>query len=1138
MEMKSKSRRLYLQFRLVGSLFLLTLIAGHWVSSANAQATNAQVSGRVVDSTGAVIPNATIDVQNTGTGLDRTVTSSASGEYVIPSLPVGAYKLKAVAAGFKTYTQSGLVLEDGQNARVDVTLQIGSTSETVEVSATAVQVDTSSASIRTEVDSTQIHELPLNTRNSLQLVTLVPGVGNASSSGAASSSLPAVVINQRSGPLLNVNGSRSNGSEISFDGAILVTGLYNRPANLPNPDSIGEFSLLTNSYSAEYGHASGGAFVAVSKAGTNRFHGSAWEFLRNDDLNARNWFAPAPAPNPILKQNQFGVAGGGPILKDKAFFFATYEGLRIHQVVLESLATNSPAQRAGTFTGTSCAPLWDPFTNSAYPYTATGSGGTSCPSGTSGTYQIPQTEWDPMSVAFMSTYIPVPTLQPSGAYLNTAQVADPLSGNQYTIRGDYRTTKHDQTYVRFFHMVDTQVTGAPYASIYSSKFGDNFAEANWGTTVRDTHTFTPNLIGDFGFSDTNITTTGTPFGTIVTGAQMGAQYNTGGANVSPLVSVSGAPSLGSGNPWYENTALKQADAKLSWVKGRHLWEFGATALREAEIIQWINTNGAGNPSFNGTETGVKGANQAWADYLIGKPYTFGQYTPYYGNEHTVQLGFYGQDTFKVSSRLTLDLGIRWDVFSPWREFSHDSPAVNFNTSFQSSRFPTAPPGLEFPGDPGVPPGIMFMDKGDFAPRLGFAYDVFGDGKTSVRGGYGIFYNAPGAITLANEIEAPPYETQIIFTPNTFTNPYAGTGITDPFPYPYLNPGKNPLWPFPAQFYSPDPNIKNAFIQQFNFNVQHEFPKDFMVQAGYVGSMGDRLWDGNQANAGVFNPTTETNAALASKFAQANRPFLNQYYAGITRIANIGYSNYNSLQVTARKRLSAGYTMQFAYTYAKALDAGSTADADGGTEQDPTHPTAPEYARSDFNQTQLLRLNGVWDLPQFKNLGLAQYAVGGWEVSGIMNYSSGTPFSVTTGSSAPWLGGGRDMGSLRMNLTGTNPCAGCGSRDSWTTFRTGTYFSTAAYTTPLAAATLGTYGNSGRNSLVGPSYFDTDMSAVKNFPFLSRESSKVQFRADIFNLFNRAPFNNPATSFSAPSTFGKITSAGPARQVQLALRLDF
>jgi hypothetical protein len=678
-------------------------------------------------------------------------------------------------------------------------------------------------------------------------------------------------------------------------------------------------------------------------------------------------------------------------------------------------------------------------------------------------------------------------------------------------------------------MVDSAVTGPPYSSLLSSKFGDNFEEANWGTTVRDTHTFSPNLIGDFGFSDTNITTTGTPFGTIVTAAQMGAQYATSGANVSPLVTVSGVTSFGSGSPWYENTALKQADANLSWVKGRHLWQFGATALREAEKILWTHTNSSGNPTFSGAETGNN-----WADYLIGKPITFGQYTPYFGDEHSVQLGFFAQDTYKVSSRLTLNLGIRWDIIYPWVEFNHDSPVVNFNPSFQSTRFPTAPPGLAFPGDPGIPSGTMFLDKGDFAPRLGFSYDVFGDGKTAVRGGYGIFYNAPGAITLANAIEAPPYETQLIFTPNTFTNPYQGTGITNPFPYPYSNPGKNPLWPFPAQFYSPDPEIKNAFIQQYNFNVQHEFPKDYMVQAGYVGSHGDRLWNGNQANAGVFNPTTETTAALASKFSQANRPFLPAYYAGITKIANIGYSNYNSLQVTARKRLSAGYTMQLAYTFSKSLDPGSTADADGGTTQNPASPIVGEYAISDFNQKHLLRLNGVWDLPQFKKLGLMHYAVGGWELSGIMSYSSGTPFSVNTGASAPWLGGGRDMGNLRLNRTGTAPCVSCGSRLSWTSHGTG-YFNQAAFATPLT--TLGTFGNSGRNSLVGPSFFNTDLSVVKNFPLLPREKSKVQFRADIFNLFNRAPFNNPTTSLSS-SLFGKITSAGPAKQIQLALRLEF
>jgi hypothetical protein len=1109
MDVKTTGRRLLLKLQFVGWLLMLALTALYSASSAHAQAINAQIIGKVLDASGAAIPNAKIEAFNVETGIGRTTISSPAGEYVIPSLLIGTYRLQVQAQGFRTYTQSGIVLVGGESARVNVILRIGSVSQTVNVLANAVQVNTTSASISTNISSTQIRQLPLNTRDTLQLVTLVPGVGDAN--------LPTTVVNQRDGPTFSVNGSRINGSEVSLDGAILVTALYNRPVNLPNPDSIGEFTDLTSNYNAKYGHASGGAIIAISRAGTNSFHGSAWEFLRNTDLNARNWFAPAPAPKPTLIQNQFGVAAGGPIMKNKAFFFFTYEGLRIRQVALENLADNTPAERVGTFPGTAANPLWDPFTNSAYPYNPT-----------TGTYQIPQSEWDPVSVAFMKYYIPVAN---AATGLATYQVPTPTTGNQYTVRVDYHPTSADDLYVRFFHMNDTAVSPPPYASYLTSTAYDNFSEPDWGTTVRDTHIFNQNLVGDFGFSDTNITTNGTPEGTIVTLAQMGGLYSTGNYNVSPAVSVAGVGAwFGSGNPWYENTALKQADAELTWTHGRNLWEFGAMALREAEEIDWTADNSSGNPYFSGAYTGSHGATEGtnWADYLIGKAISFEQATPYYGNDHNVQLGFYTQDTYRASSRLTLNLGMRYDAMVPWREIKLDSPAVDLtDPTYQSTRFPTAPPGLTFPGDPGIPPGVIFMDMTDFAPRFGFSYDVFGNGKTAVRGGYGIFYNPPGAITTDNTIEAPPFEVELTFTPNTFTSPYAGTGYTDVFPYPYLTPGTNPTWPFPAQFYAPDPHIKNAYTQQFNLNVQQELPKSFLVQVGYVGSMGDRLWDGDQANAAPYS------AGGSAANAQSRRPFLPQYYAGITRISQIGGSNYNSLQVSVRKPLSAGYTMQLAYTYAKSMDTGSYADVDGGTEQNPVVPL--EYARSDFDQKQILSVDGVWYLPQLKNLGIMQYGVGGWELSGIVSYSSGFPFDVDTGAPAPWLGAGRDIGNLRENLTGINPCAGCGSRDSWA--RTG-YFNTAAFASPLNPPyTYGTFGDDGRNSLTGPSYFDTDMSLVKDFPLLRRESSKVEIRADFFNLFNRTNFNSPNAS-SSSSAFGLITAAGDAREVQAALRLDF
>jgi hypothetical protein len=1079
-----------LQNRAIQVLATVALTLGAHTTLARAQATNAQVLGKVADPTGAAIPNASVSIKNHGTGLERTVTSSNDGDYVIPSLPVGSYTLTVTVAGFKSYTQSGITLEGGQQARLNPSLSIGSTSETVEVSGQAIQVDTATSTLRTEVDSTQIKELPLNTRNTLQLLTLVPGVGNASTTGAASNTLPAVVTNQRNGPLITVNGSRQNGSEVSLDGAIFVTALYNRPANLPNPDSIGEFSLITNNAGAEYGHASGGAFVAISKSGTNAFHGSVWEFLRNDALNARNWFAPAPARKPALKQNQFGAALGGPIWRDKAFFYGTYEGLRISQVSLQNLATLTPAQRAGDFSATT-RQLVDPRTN--LPYVRN---------------QIPQSQWDPLSIGFMNTYIPVASAS-TGLY--SGQFRTPVTGNQFTARADYRWTSHDLAYFRFFRVNNSTLTYQGTDASYTE-----FSSPNQGYTIRDTHTFTSNLVGDFGYSDTNLNTTGSQQGKVLTVDQMGGRYATDGYNVSPFVSISGVGSFASGYNDYENTALKQVDAKLSWIKGKNSLSFGFLALHEAELLNWPFNFTSGQPTFSGVFTG-----SALADYLIGRPVSFQQNVPFTGSETTTTYSFYAQNDLRASSRLTLNIGLRYDLMMPWKEEGLNSTTVTFDPRYQSQRISSAIPGVAFPGDPGVPAGLIFTDKTNVAPRIGFAYDVFGTGKTAIRGGYGIFYNSPGAITLANAIEAPPFQPQLNFVPTTFADPYTGSGVANPFPY-IFNPAK-PLFPPASQYYAPNPRLRNAYMQQFNLNIQHEFPKDLLVQAGFVGAIGKRLWYGHQANAAPYSP-----GATAAN-AQSRRPFLPQYYAGITAIDSIGYSNYNALQLTARKRLSSGYTMQMAYTYSKSLDAGSFADADGATMQDPYNLLTPEYARSDFNQTHLFRLNGVFNLPRFERLGFVKYALGGFALSGIVNYSSGTPFSITTGAPAPWLGPGRSVGNLRLNRT-KDALLARGDRSTWA--RTG-YFDTTAFATPA----VGTFGNSGRNSFTGPRYFTTDLSAAKNFAFLKREGSQIQLRADFFNVFNNVSFNNPATA-SSSSVFGRITSAGNARQIQLALRISF
>jgi Carboxypeptidase regulatory-like domain/TonB dependent receptor len=1078
--------------RIVWVLVFAVMIGGSGLSS-YAQGPTATILGRVSDPTGAAVAGASVFVENTGTGLRRLASTTAEGDYLVPSLPVGTYTLNITAQGFKAFSDSGIRVEVGQSARVDAHLQIGATNETIQVSSTGLQVDTASAALRSEVDNTQIEELPLNTRNVLQLITLVPGVGTSTTAGAGSSSLPTVVTNQRSGPVLNVNGSRSMGSEVTLDGTVLTTSLYNRAVNLPSPDSIGEFQLLTNSYGAEYGRSSGGVFVAVSKSGMNTFHGAMWEFLRNDDLNARNAFAPAPAPKPVLKQNQFGAAFGGPIVKDKTFFYFTYEGLRIRQVSLQTFGSLTAAQRTGDFSTTS-KQLTDPSTGLPYPNN-----------------QIPTSAFDPMAVNFINAYLPVSN--PVTGLVN-AQYPIPVTGDQFTFKIDHHVSASDLASVRFFRTNET----SPQFNGNVGTTASTFSNLNQGISVRDTHIFRPNLVGDFGFSDTNLETLG---GKQIGGQspqQLGGSYaQDGPAPESPLVVVAGQFASEPIFPWLERSSLKQFDASVSWVSGRHDWQIGIRGLHQTQRLtaQYLTS---GLDVFAGTFTG-----DALADFLIGRPVSFSQGSILNNTQHTMGYGVFAQDNVKITSRLTLNLGLRYELMTPWTEEGLKTATVIFNSSYQSKRFPTAAPGYAFPGDPGIPDGIYPMDKLDFAPRIGFAYDVFGDGKTAVRGGYGIFYNPPAAITIATANSTAPFNQFVSFFPNTLSDPY-GTTFTSPFPFTF-DPS-HPIFSYPAQLFAPSPLLKNAYVQQYNWSVQHQFAEDFMLQVAFVGSHGDRLWYARDGNSAPWVP-----GATASN-AQSRRPFENQFFAGIGVTYPDGSSNYNSLQVTARRRFSKSYTMQLAYTYSKSLDNGSSPTTDATTVQNPANPFG-EYGLSDFDQRHLFRLNGVWDLPRLSNWGVARHVVGGWELSGILNHSSGVPFSVTTGSSALWLGSSTLLGPLRLNTTGT-PCVGCGTRTQWTSSSvSGGYFDPTAFATPPD----GQFGNSGRNSFIGPSYFDTDLSLAKNFNPFRSEAFRIQFRADLFNLFNNVDFNNPVNTNSS-SNFGKIISAGPARQIQFALRFDF
>jgi hypothetical protein len=1058
-----------------------------------AQTPTATILGKVTDPSGATVPGALVHFENASTALKREGRTTSDGDYTIPSLPVGTYTLSVTAQGFKTFSQSGIILGVGQNARVDARLEIGSSIEKVEVTGRGLQVDTQSSALRTEVDNTQIGELPLNTRDVLQLVTLVPGVGTATEGvGASTSSLPTISTNQRVAPVLNVNGSRDSGSDITLDGTVLAASLTNWGANLPNPDSISEFQMLTSNYDAEHGRASGAVFVAVSKSGTNKFHGATWEYLRNDALNATNFFAPPPAPKPILKQNQFGAAFGGPIIKDKTFFYFTYEGLRIRQVSLQTFGALTAAERNGDFSALSTQ-LTDPSTGLPYPNN-----------------KIPSSEFDPMAVNYTKDYLPI--ANPTTGLVN-AQYPQPTTGNQFTIKGDHRISASDLVSARFFRMNNTNDNEfAGNIAVHGAAFGN----LTQGISVRETHIFRSNLLADFGFSDTEITTHGAKENNAQTPEQLGASYVQDGSDIqTPDIIVAGGFTDFPLNPWLERSGLEQFDASVSWIKGHHQVRFGIQGLHQSQRIA-VPLISSGEFVFGGGETG-----NALADFLIGRPVFFAQKSYYANLERTMGYGIFAQDNYKVGPRLTLNLGLRYELMTPWNENGGMMTNIIFDTSYQSKRIPTAAPGFAFPGDPGVPAGIYPMDKTDFAPRLGFSYDVFGDGKTAVRGGYGMFYNPPGSALPANEAESEPFIASVSFFPYSFSNPY-GTS-TSPFPWTF-NPN-NPQFSYPTPGFSLSPDLKNSFINQYSLNVQHQFPGDLLVQVGYIGSHGSRLWRSNEANSAPWVP-----GATAAN-AQSRRPFENQYLSTIGLVTSDAYSNYNSLQVSARKRFAKTYSMQLAYTYSKSLDDASDGNFSPSA-QNPEDVTRAEYGLSTFDQRHLFRVNGVWDLPRLNNWGPVRHAVGGWELSGILDYSSGVPFSVTTGTPAAWLASSW-VGNLRLNQVG-NPCSGCGSRTQWTNPSVpGGYFDPTAFAAPAD----GQFGDTARDLLTGPSYFDTDMSFVKNFTPLKSEALRIQLRADFFNLFNTVSFNNPVNTIGS-TNFGKVTSAAPAREIQVALRFDF
>jgi len=1031
------------------------------------------IYGSVTDPSGAAVAGAKVIVTNEATDQSRETISAPDGNFVVPGLPVGSYSLRAEASGFKSFVEKSIRVQVDENRRVPVTMSIGGVNESIAVTADVAQVETRESALRQVVDSARIVELPLNGRNPLQLQYLVAG-SSASTDPSGGQALNSSVA---------INGMRANSNNYALDGADNQDPFFNTPSAFPNPDALEEFSLQTSNYSAELGRNAGAAMNAVTRSGTNQLHGTLFEFLRNQDLDARNFFANSVSP---FKRNQFGATTGGRIRKDRTFFFASYQGTRVKsEPGTQTPVVLTAAQRSGDFTGSKT--ITDPNTKNPFPGNI-----------------IPASRISQASVNFLNAFVPLPNA-PNNVYTfpNESETVD----DQVVAKIDHTLSASNHLSGRL--MYERNNTNQVPNNLDLPGFWAIIDYKMWNVAINDIHTFSPYLVNSFTFGFNDISRQQLPH---IAAQKSLVDLGTGFIRSAPgpiAYDTEVASYFQAFSRYLLNQYRKyvQYTDGLNWAHGSHTLKFGVD-VRQSICDQGQNFQTDPQVLYTANFTGL-----AIADFLIGRPNSYTQGSPNAGSPRTLEFAAYAQDDWKVSNRLTLNLGLRWD---PWFPYSDQQHAISqFRPGQQSTVYPTAPLGYVFPGDAGVSSTGLNSKLNNWGPRVGIAYDVFGNGKTSLRTGWGLFYSDVRQQSLNNLSSNEPFGLSMAVSQPSggWAAPYADSG--NPFPF---QPPQTPQERQNFKFILPlttvsefDPNFRNAIVQQWNLSVQQQLFSDWVVTVAYAGSAGNHLFIQNQLNPAIYGKMGSS--------VNARRLYAPNY-TSIVDYLSVGNSSYHSLQVSANKRLNRGLTILLNYTFSKSIDEGSN---DGDAPSNPFNIGA-DRGVSNFNIPHKFVASFVWQLPgsRLKN-ALARNVIGGWEINGILNLQSGAPFSVTSGVDNSQSAVNAD----RADLVGNPQISGDRSKAAILQ----QYFNKSAF----KVNAVGTFGNAGRNIMIGPGLENIDFGAIKTFAI--RDRYRIQLRAEAFNLFNHANFNNPNANVSA-GTFATITGAGAPRVVQVAMKAMF
>ncbi len=1043
----------------------------------------ASISGTVVDSTQSSIAQGQVILTNSSTGQTRSITTSDQGYFEFPDLPPGSYEVAVDKGGFKHWQQSSIALAVAQHITLYPLLQIGSASEQVVITAAPAFLTTDNSTLSGVVESAQIEQLPLNGRNALQLEALEPGVVSTGTSGQ----FGATQVTFAS------SGGRDIDTNYTLDGGINVDPFYAIAANYPNPDALQEFSVSSRNYSARFGRGSSDV-SAVTRSGTNQFHGSLFEFLRTTNLDATPYFSTKP---PAFHRNQFGGSVGGPIRKNKIFFFASYQGTQQSGSPGEQVYSTVPlAQRTGDFSALS-TPVIDPDTGKPFPGNI-----------------IPQDRITPQATTFFNKFLPAPN-QGDSTYIFPD--VGTLAEHQAIGKVDYQITQKDLVSVRYFLDDTPQVGyGSGSGSALDTTWLSKLPYRYQSTAIGSVHTFSPNLLNDFHIAYVRSVFgeyTDLPFSLSAIGYDVntGNAYSQYGLTPDSSLSVGGTFGAYSGAPTRDIMPTYDINDNLSWIKGRQNLNVGIQIYKN-RINETQNFFTGGSLNFSGQFSGV-GA----ADFLLGKFASYTQIGGLSSRLHQTLPSVYAQDDIKLTKRLTVNAGVRWDIVSGYT--SENNQLMTLQPGKQSTVFPLATPGLLFPGDAGVPKSVIGTRWNDIAPRLGFAWDVFGNGRTSLRSGAGIYYiPMTEGISLNRLTLIQPFTLEVSINGGDAEHiwneaPYNGV---DPFPRPTTLSGLKsvPFVPTASETSLPT-NWKTQTAYQWSLSIQQAVGKNAVFEADYVGSSSSHMFTSAQANPAVYVPGASTESNLQSR----------RLYPDIGPVELDGdllSANYNALQVVFNQRLQHGLMVKSAYTWSKNLGVNSGEGAGGNGPRDPFNWRL-DYSLVSQSVPQNWVTSVIWTPLAGHNFRpLLKETLGGWQIGGISNIHSGTPMTITSGIDNSLTGIGADTPNLVANYRLGHQS----KRDQMAH-----YFNPDAFVTNP----VGTFGTLRPNSLLTPGYINFDINLQKNFTI--GDFAGLEFRSSLYNAFNHANLNAPVGTLSSPN-FDQIVSTSDPRVIEFGLRLTF